>query len=725
MNVSDHGGISELESIAEGFMAFDSEWLITSFNAAAEQESGTNRADVLGRTYWDAFPLVVGTRIEREFRQVMSDRVSRRFENHYAPDGRWFEMVAAPVKDGGIAVYGRNITGRKNVEEALRRSEARFRSYFELGLIGMAITSPTKGVLEVNDEICRILGYERAELLQKSWAEMTYPDDLAADIALFNRVVSGEIDGYEIDKRWIRKDGRIIDSHISVKCVRRADNSVEYFVSLLQDITERKLAEKALRESEERYRTLFNSMDEGFIVLEMIFDHEGKPADLIALEVNPVFKHLTGIPDIVGKHIREILPDLEESWYRILGNVVLRGEPVRAEYHVGPSKRWFDLNAFRIGGKESRKVAVLLINITGRKEMEVALRKSEERFRAVADLVPDLLWSRDAQGSVEWYNRRWTEYTGQRSEEAARFGWLDVIHPDDQDQSLAAFYGALDSGQPMRHEHRIRGKDGSYRWFLHQARPLRDGEGQIVHWFGTATDIHEQRMIQDILEERVRRRTHDLVSTNRSLETEIIEHKRADEALLELNEMFQALIQAAPLAIYSLDPQSLVRIWNPAAERMFGWSQEEVLGKLLPTLPADIPEAREQIAASLRGEQLEGYDSRRRRKDNSQVEVSVWNAPVRNTHGEVIASVGILADNTERKRTQEELQDINLRLRELSGRLLDVQEEERRTIARELHDEIGQQLTALRFMLEGLDPAGITNYELRITGFGQLVIRNS
>jgi PAS domain S-box-containing protein len=97
--------------------------------------------------------------------------------------------------------------------------------------------------------LCRILGYERSKLLQKTWAEMTHPDDLAADVAQFNRVMAGEIDGYALDKRWIRKDGQVIDTIVAAKCLRRADGSVDYFVGLVQDITERKRAEQALHEA--------------------------------------------------------------------------------------------------------------------------------------------------------------------------------------------------------------------------------------------------------------------------------------------------------------------------------------------------------------------------------------------------------------------------------------------------------------------------------------------
>lgn len=148
----------------------------------------------------------------------------------------------------------------------LAQSEERFRRYFELGLVGMAITSPTTEILEANDEICKILGYDRGELLKTTWTALTHPDDLAVDLLNFNEVMAGSRDGYSIEKRFIRRDGRTIHAAISVKCVRHVDGSIDYFVSLLQDITERKQAERAieagrdaLAQSEERLRLTLRS----------------------------------------------------------------------------------------------------------------------------------------------------------------------------------------------------------------------------------------------------------------------------------------------------------------------------------------------------------------------------------------------------------------------------------------------------------------------------------
>src|SRR5467141_1589093 len=167
--------------------------------------------------------------------------ISTHFRQPHRPSGHDLRFTDLYARLAGELIE------RQRAEEALGASEERFRRYFELGLIGMAMTSPAKGILEVNDELCDMLGYDRSELLKKTWAEMTHPDDLAADVAQFNRVMAGEIDGYTLDKRWIRKDGRTVDTIMSARCLRRPDGRVDYFVGLVQDITARKRAEEERR----------------------------------------------------------------------------------------------------------------------------------------------------------------------------------------------------------------------------------------------------------------------------------------------------------------------------------------------------------------------------------------------------------------------------------------------------------------------------------------------
>ena len=137
----------------------------------------------------------------------------------------------------------RDITERKRAEEELRKSEALFRNYFELAMVGCAITSIEKGMIAVNDQFCQMLGYSREELAEMTWAQLTHPDDVAADVAEFNRLLAHEIDSYTLDKRFLHKDGREIFTTIAVRCVRHPDGSPDYIVGMAMDITDRKRAE--------------------------------------------------------------------------------------------------------------------------------------------------------------------------------------------------------------------------------------------------------------------------------------------------------------------------------------------------------------------------------------------------------------------------------------------------------------------------------------------------
>ncbi len=142
-----------------------------------------------------------------------------------------------------------DITERKKAEIALQQQADLLGLFYDLPFIGMAITSPeTKSWVKFNDRLCEILGYSRDELASKNWPELTHPEDLEADVGEFNKVLAGDSEGYAMDKRFVRKDGRVIFASIDVRCVRHTDGSVDYFVATVQDISERRAAEQRIQQ---------------------------------------------------------------------------------------------------------------------------------------------------------------------------------------------------------------------------------------------------------------------------------------------------------------------------------------------------------------------------------------------------------------------------------------------------------------------------------------------
>jgi two-component system CheB/CheR fusion protein len=312
---------------------------------------------------------------------------------------------------------------------------------------------------------------------------------------------------------------------------RTADDRIDGVVLTFVDITQRKRAEEALRESEERHR----------IIVESARDYAIVTTDIDAR----ITSWSPGAEAVYGWKASEVV--MQPIAITFTPEDVLAGAPERErqmarEHGSAPDVRWhlrkdgtrvfIDGTTRLLAGPDGVVRGFLKIgqDVTERRETEEALRASEARVQAIANMVPDLLWSNGAAGVADWFNERWLEYTGQTLDEARGSGWTEAIHPEDRERSVAIFRSALQSGDAIRHEYRIRGAGGDYRWFLVQAVPLRDENETIVRWVGASTDIHEQRIVRDVLEDRVRERTRQLEEAGRQRQQLLERLVRATEA---------------------------------------------------------------------------------------------------------------------------------------------------------------------------------------------------
>ncbi len=232
---------------AEGRFIFSNKTFRRWWVKSPEQISGKPAVEVLGEDSTHALDQIAraeaGHEQSEQIVHTFRDGVTRNLWTLIVPDGN---------PDGtlkGIIRIATDITQIKKSQAALEESEARLRSYFDAPLIGVSVNSVEKGWVEVNEFLCKMLGYSRQELMGMTWAELTHPDDIDADVNQFRRLLAGEIDTYFMEKRYVRKNGDSIWTNLSVGCVRNPDGSLRYTIAFIQDISERKRLQKALEDN--------------------------------------------------------------------------------------------------------------------------------------------------------------------------------------------------------------------------------------------------------------------------------------------------------------------------------------------------------------------------------------------------------------------------------------------------------------------------------------------
>ena len=400
----------------------------------------------------------------------------------------------------------------------LQLSEARFKFLIKQAPVAIAIFKGKDAVVEIiNDKALAILDIAGEKITGRSLFEVVPGANQLKE--MYDKVLSeGTPAAASAFPLRLFRNNKTEDCYFDLVIEPLFDAAGKIFSAMVvvTDTTEKVIAHKKIEESEKHFRALIeNSLD-----VIMLVDATGV-FSYVSSSVKNVFGYdeneLIGKtalslvhPDDAAALIEGALP-MVEGKHKIFNTVRL--------LHKDGSWRWVESTVSNL--LDIPYVNAFVCNthdITTQKEAQDTLKQSEENFRQMADLIPQIVWTANTDGAVDYFNKRWYEYTGFDGIGEDQ-NWIAIVHPHDVKRTLDTWLYSVATGEPYRIEYRFRDKSSphGYRWFLGKALPIRNEEEKIIKWFGTCTDIHDQKTITEKLEQLVRERTAELTVRNKDL----------------------------------------------------------------------------------------------------------------------------------------------------------------------------------------------------------------
>lgn len=528
--------------------------IITSWNKSAERLFGYKAEEVVGKSITVIIP---PDRLHEEPHILSRLRRGERIDHfetiRRCKDGTLLNisLTISPVKDAtgkiiGASKIARDITEAKRAERAALLLSAIVDSSDDAIVskdLNGTITSWNKGAE-------RVFGYTADEVIGKSITIIIPPDRLEEEPNILGRLRRGErVDHFETVRR--RKDGRLIDISLTISPVRDAQGNVIGASKIARDISGRKRTEEAIQvlntqltadlaamtRMQQLSARLVQAADVPDLlgeILDAALAMTGADMGIVQLFENGAlqivaqrgfnaafldfFKTVHGGKAACGTALerkeRVVIGDVEHSpvfagtpALQVMldsGARAVQSTPLfaRSGEVVGIFSTHYRVPQ-RPGERELRLLDILArlaADLIERKHVEEALLRSEARFRQLADSMPQIVWTARPDGVIDYYNERWYEFSGFSRQAFGDMSWKPLVHPDDVQHTWDIWYASVNSGNPYRTELRLWDRnENRWRWFIARALPVRDGQGAIVKWFGTSTDIDEQKRVQEDL----------------------------------------------------------------------------------------------------------------------------------------------------------------------------------------------------------------------------------
>jgi PAS domain S-box-containing protein len=556
------------------------------------------------------------------------------------PDGaiKYVHMVGHATRNalGQTEFIGAvtDITAARKAEEELRRSEERYRDLIELAPDAIMMVDENGRLLLTNQAGLEMLGCSAEEAVGYDIAQTHLPEDRPGYRSRLQLLRAGR--SFQLERKFLRKDGSTLPVEVSVSSIRDGRSQ-----AILRDIRERKRTQEALQRSE-------------FYLSEAEkLSHAGSWA-MDVVNMRMIYSSAENYR-LQSLDPTQPLPTLEqeranfgpEDWERLMAELKRTLEQ-RTDFDFEVARRRPDgtLQHVRVVGRPvvngEGQVTELLgttIDITEQwkaratlKEAFEALRRSEDQLRLITDTIPTQAWRSAPDGSVEFVNQRYVEYTGLSTEQVRGWAWMALIHPDDLGAVMDNFNKARAGGRATEVEGRVLRVDGEYRWFLFRIVPLRDESGAIVNWYGTSTDIEDL--------------------------------KRAEQRLLESEHSLRLILDTIPALVWSAAPDGRLEAVNQRIVDYLGVSVNDLVhpgwGDFLHPDDAGVA-TRSWMKAVAQGTQYEA-ECRMRCADGVHRWFHVRAQPLRTEEGRIVRWYGLMADIEERRRATEVLRITQARL---------------------------------------------------------------